>query len=232
MKVRKLHPFDLPSADAARLQSWLSSKVVAKGTLRRKLRLVAGLDCSIAKDGHVHGAVVLCEAPDWKPVEVVSASAPAPMPYVSGLLSFREAPILLDALRKLRGTPDLILVDGQGVAHPRGLGLAAHLGLHVDVPTVGVAKKVLVGAHGKPGRKQGDWRPLEWKGRRIGLVLTTLDGTKPVIVSVGNRIGLLPAARRVLETVRTHRLPEPLFHADAISRRLARAARRADAATR
>ncbi len=225
MKVRTLHPFDLPPTDAVRLQSWLSSKVVATGSFRRKLRLVAGLDCSIDKDGHVHGAVVLCAAPDWKPVEVVSASAPAPMPYVSGLLSFREAPILLDALRKLRGKPDLLLVDGQGVAHPRGLGLAAHIGLHVDVPTVGVAKSILVGTHEKAGRKHGDWRPLEWKGRRIGVVLTTLDGGKPVIVSVGNRIGLLPAARRVLETVGKHRLPEPIFHADTISRRLARAAR-------
>ncbi len=232
MRVRALHPFDLPPADAVRLQSWLASKVVRSGTFRRKLRLVAGLDCSIDKEGHVHGAVVLCAAPDWKPVEVVSASAPAPMPYVSGLLSFREAPILLDALRKLRGTPDLLLVDGQGIAHPRGLGLAAHIGLHVDVPTVGVAKSILVGTHEKAGKKRGDWRPLVWKGRRIGLVLTTVDGTKPVIVSVGNRVGLLPAARRVLETVRTHRLPEPLFHADAISRKLARAARRTGAAAR
>lgn len=225
MKVRTLHPFDLPPKDAIRLQSWLSSKVVAQGTFRRKLRLVAGLDCSIDRSGHVHGAVVLCAAPDWKPVEIVSASAPAPMPYVSGLLSFREAPILLDALRKLRGSPDLLLVDGQGIAHPRGLGLAAHLGLHVDVPTVGVAKSILVGTHGKAGKKQGDWRPLEWKGRRIGLVLTTQDGVSPVYVSVGNRIGLLPAARRVLQTVTTHRLPEPIHQADAISRRLARAAR-------
>jgi len=224
VKVRNLHPFDLPPADAARLQTWLSSKVVAKGTTRRKLRVVAGLDCSIGADGHVHGAVVACAAPDWRVIEAASASAAAPMPYVPGLLSFRETPILLEALKLLRVTPDLLLVDGHGVAHPRGLGIAAHIGLHVDVPTVGVGKSLLVGEHGRPGRKRGDWMPLVLRRRRIGLVLTTRDGTKPVYVSVGHRIALFPAARRVLETCTKYRLPEPIRHADRISRRLARAA--------
>jgi deoxyribonuclease V len=226
VKVRRLHPFDLPTADAARLQTWLSGKVVAKGPIRRKLRIVAGLDCSVGADGHVHGAVVACAAPDWHVVEAVSASAAAPMPYVPGLLSFREAPILLEALRKLRITPDLLLVDGHGVPHPRGLGLAAHIGLHVDVPTVGVAKDILVGTHEKPGRKRGDWVSLSHGRRRVGLVLTTRDGTKPVFVSVGNRIALFPAARRVLETATKYRLPEPIRWADQVSRKLARAAGR------
>lgn len=222
MKVRRLHPFDLPPADAARLQTWLSAQVASKGTIRRKLRIVAGLDCSIGADGHVHGAVVACAAPDWHVVEVASASAAAPMPYVPGLLSFREAPILLEALRRLRIRPDLLLVDGHGVAHPRGLGLASHIGLHVDVPTVGVAKEVLVGEHEKAGRKRGDWVALRYGRRRVGLVLTTRDGTKPVFVSVGNGIALFPAARRVLETATKYRLPEPIRWADRISRKLAR----------
>ena len=226
MKVRRLHPFDLPPADAARLQTWLAGKVSAKGTLRRKLHIVAGLDCSAGADGHVHAAVVACAAPDWHVVEVVSASAVAPMPYVPGLLSFREAPILLEALRKLRIRPDLLLVDGHGIAHPRGLGLAAHLGLHVDVPTVGVAKDVLVGEHVKPGRKRGDWVTLTYGRRRVGLVLTTRDDTKPVFVSVGNGISLFPAARRVLETATRYRLPEPIRWADRLSRKLARTAGR------
>jgi deoxyribonuclease V len=185
---------------------------------------VAGLDCSVDREGHVHGAVVVCQAPDWRVVETVSASAPAPMPYVPGLLSFRETPILLDALRSLRRSPDLLLVDGHGAAHPRGFGIACDVGLHVDIPVVGVGKSVLVGTHAKPGRTRGDWRPLEWKGRRIGLVLTTRAGVAPVFVSVGNRIGLFPAARRVLETATRYRLPEPIRHADALSRRLARGA--------
>jgi deoxyribonuclease V len=229
VKVARLHPFDLPPRDAARLQEWLAARVVRHGTVRR-LRLVAGLDCAVDAAGHVHGAVVVCAAPDWRVVETVSASAPAPMPYVPGLLSFREAPILLDALRRVRTTPDLILVDGHGVAHPRGLGIASHIGLHVGVPVVGVGKSLLVGSHGPAGRRRGEWRSLDWRGRRIGLALTTRDGTKPVYVSVGNRIGLFPAARRVLACATQYRLPEPVRHADAVSRRLARAARRAASA--
>lgn len=223
MRVRTLHPFNLPPRDAIRLQTWLSSRVISKGTTRRKLRYVAGMDCSIDREGHVHGVVVVCEAPDWHVVETVSASAAPLMPYVPGLLSFREAPILLDALRSLRTRPDLILVDGQGRAHPRGLGIASHIGLHVDVPVVGVAKSILVGTHAKAGTKRGDWRSLDLDGKRIGLVVTTRDGTKPIYVSVGNRIGLFPAARRVLDTATKYRLPEPIRHADSLSRRLARA---------
>ena len=225
MKVRRLHPFDMPPRDAIRLQMWLASKVVAKGSIRRKLKHVAGLDCAVDHEGHVHGVVVVCEAPDWKVVETVAASAPAPMPYVPGLLSFRETPILLEALRKLRSTPDLLLVDGHGLAHPRGLGIASHIGLHVDVPVIGVGKSILVGTHEKAGKKRGDWRPLMFKGRRIGVCLTLRDGVAPVYVSVGNRIGLIPAARKVLECATRYRLPEPIRHADAISRKRARAAR-------
>jgi deoxyribonuclease V len=225
VKVRTIHPFGLPPKDAVRLQAWLAARVVQKGSIRRRMRFVAGLDCAIARDGHVHGAVVLCRAPTWEVVESVTASAPAPMPYVPGLLSFRETPILLDALRKLRGKPDLLLVDGHGVAHPRGLGIAAHIGLHLDVPVIGVAKSLLVGIHRAPGRRYGDWRPIELNGKRIGLVLTTRPGVAPVYVSVGNRIGLLPAARAVLGTCAGYRLPEPIRHADALSRKASRSAR-------
>jgi deoxyribonuclease V len=225
VKVARLHPFDLPPRDAIRLQKWLAAQVVRHGTVARRLRLVAGLDAAVDARGHVHGVVVLCSAPDWRVVETVSASAPAPMPYVPGLLSFREAPILLDALARLRTTPDLILVDGHGVAHPRGLGLASHLGLHVEVPVVGVGKSILVGSHGPAARRRGGWVSLDWHGKRIGLALTTRDGTKPIYVSVGHRIGLFPAARRVLTTATRTRLPEPIRHADALSRRLAREAR-------
>jgi deoxyribonuclease V len=111
----------------------------------------------------------------------------------------------------------------EGRAHPRGLGIASHIGLHIDVPVVGVGKSLLVGTHAKPGTKRGDWRSLDLDGKRIGLVVTTQDGTKPIFVSVGNRIGLFPAARRVLDTATKYRLPEPIRHADSLSRRLARA---------
>ncbi len=222
LRVRHLHPFDLPPRDAIRLQSWLAAKVVARGTVRRPMRRVAGVHCAASPDGHVHGVVVVCEAPDWHVVETVSASAPAPLPSLPGLLSFRETPILLDALARLRTRPDLLLVHGHGVAHPRGLGLAAHLGLHLDVPVVGVATSRLVGTHEKAGRHRGDWRALMFEGRRVGLVLTTRNDTNPLYVSVGHHVGLFPAARRVLECATRYRLPEPLRHADALSRQLAR----------
>ena len=152
MKVRRLHPFDLPPADGIRLQRWLATRVVQTGSWRKRLKLVAGADCSPSPDGHLHAVVVLCEAPDWRVVEEASASALPPMPYVPGLLSFREAPLVLEALRKLRTTPDVLLIDGHGRLHPRRLGIASHVGLHVDVPVIGVGKTLLVGSHGRRPR--------------------------------------------------------------------------------
>lgn len=223
MRVRRLHPFDLPPADAIRLQRWLAARVVARGSFRRRLKLVAGVDCSPSADGHLHAVVVLCEAPDWRVVEEASASAQPHLPYVPGLLSFREAPLMLEALRKLRTAPDVLLVDGHGRLHPRRLGIASHLGLHLDVPVVGVGKRLLVGGHGRPGTKAGDWVSVTDRGERVGVALTTQADAKPVYVSVGNGLGLLPAARIVLATVVKHRLPEPIRQADLRSRRLARA---------
>lgn len=224
MKVRRLHPFDLPPADGIRLQRWLATRVVAKGSFRRRLKLVAGVDCSPSPDGHLHAVVVLCAAPGWEVVELASASALPPMPYVSGLLSFREAPLMLEALRRLRTAPDVLLVDGNGRLHPRRLGIASHLGLHLDVPVIGVAKTLLVGVHAPPGPRVGDWTSVTDRGERIGLALRTKERARPVYVSVGNGLGLLPAARIALSTVGRQRLPEPIRQADARSRRLARAA--------
>ena len=222
MKVRRLHPFDMPPADGIRLQRWLATRVVDRGSYRRRLKLVAGADCSPSPDGVLHAVVVLCEAPHWHVVEEVAASAVPRMPYVPGLLSFREAPLLLEALRKLRTTPDVLLVDGHGRLHPRRLGIAAHLGLHVDVPVIGVGKSLLVGVHAPPGPNVGDWVGVTDRGERVGVALTTKARCKPVYVSVGNGIGLLPAARIVLATATKYRLPEPIRQADQRSRRLAR----------
>ncbi len=219
----------MPPKDGVRLQRWLASQVEPRGRFRRKLRHVAAADCSPSPDGTVHAAVVLCEAPDWEVVEEAHASAKPLMPYVPGLLSFREAPVVLDALRRLKTTPDVLLVDGHGLAHPRRMGIATHVGLHIDVPTIGVGKSRLTGAHDEPGRRFGQWEPLTDDGARIGAVLRTRDDVKPVYVSVGNRIGLLPAVRIVLSTVRRYRIPEPIRHADRRSRARARGRNRAKA---
>lgn len=223
MRVRSLHPFDLPPADGIRLQRWLAARVVRHGSFRRRLRWVAGADCAPSPDGCLHAVVVVCAAPGWEVVEQASASARPLMPYVTGLLSFREAPLLLEALKRLRTRPDVLLVDGHGRLHPRRLGLASHLGLHVDVPTIGVGKSLLVGVHPPPGPRPGDWSAVVDRGERVGVALRTKARTAPVYVSVGNGLGLLPSARIVLSTVTRHRLPEPLHLADRRSRALARA---------
>jgi deoxyribonuclease V len=145
------------------------------------------------------------------------------MPYLPGLLSFREAPLLLDALRRLEGDPDLLLVDGHGRAHPRGLGIASHLGLHLEIPVVGVGKSLLVGEFASPGVGRGDSAPIRYGGRTNGRAVRTRAGVKPVFVSVGNRISLPSAVRAVLATASRFRLPEPIRHADRESRRHARA---------
>jgi deoxyribonuclease V len=223
VKVRRVHPFGMAPKEAVLLQRWLAAQVVARGPAPKPLRLVAGVDCSPSRDGVLHAAVVLCAAPAWEVVEVSTASAPPPMPYVPGLLSFREIPVVLEALRRLQGEPDVVLVDGQGVAHPRRIGFAAHLGLHLDVPVIGVAKSRLCGEHAAPGTDAGAWTPLVHRGERVGAALRTRNRGAPLFVSVGNRIGLLPAIRTVLSTVTRYRLPEPTRQADLHSRALARA---------
>ncbi len=224
IRIEHLHPFDMPPKDAARIQRWLADRVITRGRFRRKLRLVAGVDCSPSKEGVLHASVVVCSAPDWEVVEEAHASAVPPMPYIPGLLSFRELPIVLEAMKRVRTRPDVFLVDGQGLAHPRRIGLATHLGLHIDVPTIGVGKSRLCGEHEEPGRTAGEWTPLMDNGRRIGLVLRTRDDVKPVYVSVGHDIGLLPAARIVRSACSRFRLPDPIRHADRMSRALARMA--------
>lgn len=223
MRVRRLHAFDdVPPKEAVRLQKRLAARVEARGRAPRKLRRVAAADCSPSPDGHLHACIAVCEAPGWDVVEVAHAAARPGMPYVPGLLSFREAPIVLEALRRLRTDPDVLLVDGQGLAHPRGLGIATHLGLHLDVPTIGVGKSRLVGEHDEPGGEFGDWAPVTHGGRRVGVALRTRRNVKPVYVSVGHRIGLMPAVRVVLACVTRYRLPEPIREADRRSRAAAR----------
>lgn len=224
MRVRRIHPAGLPPAAALRLQRWLAAKVQARGSLRGRLRLVAAVHCSASPDGHLHAVAVLCEGPDWKVVEEASASGLPPAPSLPGLASFREAPLVLEALRKLPGRPQVLLVQGHGRLHPRRLGLASHVGLQVEVPTVGVSPTLEVGTHQPAGPRRGEWVEVTDHGERLGVALTTRAGAQPVYVSVGHRIGLLPAARIVLACAPQQRLPEPLRAAGLRSRRLAREA--------
>jgi deoxyribonuclease V len=210
--VRRLHR-PLTYAAAVRRQLALRARVIAAGAPRR-VRLVAGADISYAKDDDTFfAAVVLLDARTMEVVESATAVGKSPFPYVPGLLSFRESPLLLRAFRKLRRAPDLLFVDGHGIAHPRRFGIACHLGLQLDVPAIGCAKKRLVGEAAEPPAPRGSWTPLLHEGRRVGAALRTRSGVKPVFVSPGHRIGLSAAIRWVLRCDSGFRAPAPLREA-------------------
>jgi deoxyribonuclease V len=181
--------------------------------------LVGGADAAYDRaEKRVYGALAVFTYPDLTPVEEAAMEGPCPFPYVPGLLSFREAPIILEIWKKLTRRPEVLLVDGQGIAHPRGLGLAAHLGLLLDIPAIGVAKSKLVGEGEEPGREIGAATPLCWQGQAVGWILRTRAGIKPLYVSPGHRVSLADCREIVLGCVKGYRLPEPLRRADRLSR--------------
>jgi deoxyribonuclease V len=181
--------------------------------------LVGGADAAYDRAGkRVYGTLAVFTYPDLTLVEEAALEGPCPFPYLPGLLSFREAPIILEIWQKLTRRPEVLLVDGQGIAHPRGLGLAAHLGLLLDIPAIGVAKSRLVGEGEEPGREMGAATPLCWQGQAVGWILRTRTGIKPLYVSPGHRVSLADCREIVLGCVRGYRLPEPLRRADRLSR--------------
>jgi deoxyribonuclease V len=217
------HRWHVTPRRAVAIQRELAGRVRAVKP-RRAIRLVAGLDSAFSRDGrHCIGGVVLWDLARQEVVEQRVALRAARFPYVPGLLSFREAPALLAALRALRTAPDALMCDGQGVAHPRRFGIACHLGVIVGLPTIGCAKSRLIGEYVEPGRRRGARSPLREGGERLGTVLRTREKVKPVFVSVGHRIDLATAEQIVLESAIRYRLPEPTRLAD----RLVAARRRA-----
>lgn len=217
MKTERTHRFDVGYDEAVAIQEELRREVVRTGSLRN-VRLVSGADVSYAKRAvTMYAAVVVVEWPSGEVVEEVTAERAAEFPYIPGLLSFREMPALLEAFGKLRSRPDVIIYDGHGVAHPRGFGIASHLGVLLDVPTIGCAKSRLVGEHAEPGPDKGAQTPLTLDGKAIGAVVRTRANVKPVFVSVGHRIGLRSAVRLVLDCATRYRLPEPTRLAHVLS---------------
>ena len=208
--ARDLHSWDVTTAEARDIQTRLASLVVAQGA-PEQVRLVAAADISVERFGRrARGAVVVLSYPEMELVEQAAVEQEVSFPYVPGLLSFREAPILLRAFAQIRARPDLLLVDGQGLAHPRRFGIACHLGLLLDLPTVGAAKSRLCGEHAELPPDAGSVVPLGDGDERIGLVVRTRSNVKPVYVSVGHRIGLEAAAEWVLRCCRGYRIPAPL----------------------
>lgn len=209
MKVASLHRWDTSIAEALDLQKRLAARVSTVGAVIAP-RLIAGLDISVDKAaGTATAAVVVLSYPELELVEVEVQTGRLDFPYVPGLLSFREAPLTLAACEKLAVVPDLFLVDGHGYAHPRRMGIACHLGLFLDAPTIGCAKSILIGSHQAIGIEPGNWSPLTQEGEVIGAAVRTRLGVKPVYVSIGHKIDLKTAIDWVLRCCRGHRLPEP-----------------------
>ncbi len=230
MHVNALHPWDLSPREAAALQRELAARVVREGDVsERAVRFIAGSDAAFDRpSGRAVGAVVVLAWPSLEVVERVTVETPVTFPYVPGLLSFREAPVLLAAFERLRHTPDLLMVDGHGYAHPRRFGFACHLGLLLDVPAIGVAKSRLIGEAGTIAGPRGSRADLVDAGEVAGSLLRTREDVRPVYVSAGHRISLAAAERWALACATKYRLPEPTRLADRLA---AEAKRRMLAAT-
>ncbi len=217
----------LSVAEARRLQEEMASLVRADVPLRLdELGRVTGTDVSYLREERL--AVGVAVSFSWPGLELLEERvcvAESPFPYVPGLLSFRELPALLPALRDLGEGVGLVMVDGQGVAHPRRFGLASHLGVTLGVPALGCAKSRLVGEYREPGPERGQWCPLELDGKTVGAVLRTRSGVKPVFVSVGHLIDLKSCIEAVLSCGRGHRLPEPQRRAHGLTAKLKQAYR-------
>ena len=210
MELCTLHSWDVTPAEAREIQKRLAPQVSALGRpLPGDVRYVVGLDMSAPdRDGVVTGAAVALSFPDLEPVDVSVARTFPSMPYTPGLLSFRETPALAMALEGLSVKPDLIIVDGHGTAHPRRFGIACHIGLAAQTPTIGCAKSILVGEYGELGRERGSRAPLLHKGEIIGMAVRTRTGVSPVFVSVGHMIELDSAVDWTLAACKGVRLPE------------------------
>jgi len=206
--------------NARALQEELRSRVKLTGGPRR-VRRIAGADIAYDRTGLAFAAVVVMSFPEGEILESAQAAGFPHFPYVPGYLTFREGPFLVAALSRLTQQPDLCFFDGQGLAHPRRFGLACHMGVLLDMPSIGCAKSLLVGVHGEPGPKRGDWDAILLDGEKVGAALRTRAGVKPIFVSPGHRINLKDAIRWALATSR-FRIPEPIRLAEQFVNRLKR----------
>ncbi|MGI9060778.1 MAG: deoxyribonuclease V [Ktedonobacteraceae bacterium] len=216
-----LHEWNLQPAVAMSLQKELAARVIHTDQLPDEIRLVAGVDMALNEETNMaRAAVVLLSYPTMEIVERHVYEEPVRMPYIPGLLSFREIPCILGAFAQLSTQPDLVMVDGQGIAHPRYLGIASHLGLWLDLPTIGCAKSILRGKYDEQalGDEVGAWLPLIFKNQTIGAALRTRSHVKPMIISLGHRISLETSIRYVLACGKGYRLPEPTRQADKLSK--------------
>lgn len=208
MNIKQRHPWVLTVEEATEIQQQLRQEVITTDQLET-VQYVAGVDVGFEAEGTItRAAIAILSFPDLQLQEQSIARLPTQFPYVPGYLSFREVPAVLEALAQVKITPDLLLCDGQGIAHPRRFGIASHLGLLVNIPAIGVGKSLLVGKHDEVPDQKGSWVPLIHKGDTIGAVLRTRPGTKPLYISIGHRVALSTAIDYVMRCTTKYRLPE------------------------
>jgi deoxyribonuclease V len=208
MKVVSTHPWEVTPAEGKRVQNELREKVSTTWE-PIDVKTVAGVDVGM-KGEMAKAAVVVLSYPELSPLDQSLAQVPLTMPYIPGLLAFREAPAILAAYEKLASEPDLLIFDGQGLAHPRHFGIASHVGVILDVPSIGCAKSRLWGSHHEPPHEAGSYAHLYDGEEIIGAVVRTRTGVHPVYVSIGHKIDLPTAIQFILSCCRRYRLPEPI----------------------
>ncbi len=209
-------PRDLKEAKAIQLRLKRKIKLIP---LKKKPEFIAGVDAAFRGDD-VIAAACLFSYPELIPLEDAYAVEKTSFPYIPGYLSFREGPAIIKAVRRLKIRPDLILFDGQGTAHPKGMGIASHIGAILDIPSIGCAKSRLVGEYRDPGAKKGQHARLRYRNRTVGAVLRTRDDVNPLFVSPGHLTTLRQAVYYVLQCTGKFRIPEPVRRADRISKDL------------
>ncbi len=214
MEINYLHSFDVTYGEAPAIQKSLREKLVLHDDCHLPPKIIAGADISYSKNSDLFfAAVILHSYPEMKIIEETYAAQKSDFPYIPGLLTFREGPALLRAFAELRHVPDLVIFDGQGIAHPRGVGLASHMGLFLNIPSIGCAKNRLIGSHREVGNAAGKRTPLYHDNEIIGSVVRTKTGIKPLFISQGHRISLQRSIDLALSCCRGYRLPEPVRNA-------------------
>lgn len=218
MEIPPAHRWDVTPKEAMQIQRELAGRVVEQDRLPA-VHFVAGVDVGFEGEDNrtARAAVVVLNFPALQPVDFAIARMPVTFPYIPGLLSFRELPVVLKALEQLRIVPDVFIVDGHGRSHPRRMGIACHLGVLLDLPTIGCAKSILCGKADEPENRVGAQSPLMDGAEQIGAALRTRVSTKPVYVSIGHLVSLDRAARVVLECCKRYRLPETTRYAHRVA---------------
>jgi deoxyribonuclease V len=211
--VKPLHSWKVSIEEAIRIQEDLRKHIILENTCS-EIRSIGGADVAYSKDGNfLFGAIAVLSFPKMEPLETSTAHGEASFPYIPGLLSFREAPILIETFKKLKVKPEVMIYDGQGIAHPRGIGLATHMGIWLDLPSIGCTKTPLLNDFKWPRLSKGSYESIRREGKEVGAVLRTKDKVKPIFISPGHRIDLQTSIQLILDTCSKFRIPDPLRRA-------------------